>query len=79
VPEVTEQREEREGDLQPDSRVRMFSRRQSGPVPTFLSSGVPERAPGGPVMAWARRMDEGPNPGENEEPGTRLDRFSPSE
>jgi hypothetical protein len=24
-------------------------------------------------------MDESPNPGENEEPGARLDRFSPSE
>jgi hypothetical protein len=27
-------------------------------------------------MAWARRMDEGPNPDENEEPGTRLGQFS---
>jgi hypothetical protein len=23
-------------------------------------------------MAWARRMDEGPDPGENEDPGVRL-------
>jgi hypothetical protein len=30
-------------------------------------------------MAWARRMDEGPNPDKNEDPGTRLDRFTPSE
>jgi hypothetical protein len=28
-------------------------------------------------MEWARRMDEGPNPGENEKPGARLDRFFP--
>jgi hypothetical protein len=27
-------------------------------------------------MAWARRMDESPNPGENEEAGVRLGRFS---
>jgi hypothetical protein len=27
--------------------VRLFSRRQSGPVPAFFSSGVPERSPGG--------------------------------
>jgi hypothetical protein len=31
-----------------------------------------------PGMAWARRMDEGPNPGENEEPGARLGCFLPS-
>jgi hypothetical protein len=42
----------------------------------FVSSGVPERAPGGAGMAWARRMDKGPNPGKNEEPRARLDRFS---
>jgi hypothetical protein len=29
-------------------------------------------------MAWAHRMDEGPDPGENEDPGARLDRFMPS-
>jgi hypothetical protein len=29
-------------------------------------------------LAWARRMDLGPNPGENEEPGARLDRIPPS-
>jgi hypothetical protein len=29
------------------TRVRVFSRQQSGPVPAFLSSGVPECAPGG--------------------------------
>jgi hypothetical protein len=50
----------------------------------FVSSGLPERAPGGGEggagagMACARRMDENPNPGENEEPRTRLGRFSPS-
>jgi hypothetical protein len=26
-------------------------------------------------MAWARRMDEIPNPGENEEPVARLDQY----
>jgi hypothetical protein len=39
------QRREGEGDLRPDCRICVFSRRQSGPVPAFLSSGVPERAP----------------------------------
>jgi hypothetical protein len=39
----------------------------------------PPACPGGPGMAWARRMDESPNPKENEEPGARLGRFSPSE
>jgi hypothetical protein len=29
-------------------------------------------------MAWARRMDEGLDPDENEDPGARLDRFRPS-
>jgi hypothetical protein len=32
--------------LRLDCRVCVFSRRKSGPVPAFLSSGVPERAPG---------------------------------
>jgi hypothetical protein len=41
-----EQRGEGDGDLRPDSMVCVFSRRQSGPVPAFLSSRVPERAPG---------------------------------
>jgi hypothetical protein len=41
----------------------------------FVSSGLPERAPGGLGIAWARRMDESPNPGENEEPGARLGLF----
>jgi hypothetical protein len=34
------------GDLQRESGVRVFSHRQSGPVPAFLSSGVPEHTPG---------------------------------
>jgi hypothetical protein len=29
-------------------------------------------------MVWARRMDEGPKLDENEEPGARLGRISPS-
>jgi hypothetical protein len=36
----------------------------------------PRACPGGPGMAWARRMDEGPNLGENEEPGARLAFFT---
>jgi hypothetical protein len=31
-----------------------------------------------PGIAWARRMDESPNPGKNEEPGAWLGRISPS-
>jgi hypothetical protein len=38
----------------------------------------PRAHPGGPGLAWARRMDLGPNPGENEEPGARLGRIPPS-
>jgi hypothetical protein len=44
----------------------------------FVSSELPERAPGGAGMIWARQMDENPNPGENENPRVRLDHFSPS-
>jgi hypothetical protein len=36
----------RGGFLRPDCRVCVFSRRQSGPFLAFLSSGVPEHAPG---------------------------------
>jgi hypothetical protein len=32
----------------------------------------PRARPGRPGMAWARRMDEGPDLGENEDPGVRL-------
>jgi hypothetical protein len=39
----------------------------------------PRAHPRRPGMAWARRMDGGPNPGEIENPGAPLDRFSPSE
>jgi hypothetical protein len=46
VPAATEQQEGR-GDLRRESGgVRVFSRRLSGPVPAFLTSGVPERTPG---------------------------------
>jgi hypothetical protein len=38
----------------------------------------PRACPERPGMVWARRMDEGPDPGEIEDPGARLDRFSPS-
>jgi hypothetical protein len=72
---ATEQRGEGEEDLRLDSRVRVFSRRQSGPAPLFSRPESPS-APRGVGMAWARRMDEGPNSRENEEPGARLNRFS---
>jgi hypothetical protein len=35
------------GDLRRESGVRLFSRRQSEPIPVFLSPGVPERTPEG--------------------------------
>jgi hypothetical protein len=38
----------------------------------------PQARPGRPGIAWARRMDGGPNPGEIEEPWVRLGRFTPS-
>jgi hypothetical protein len=38
----------------------------------------PRARPKRPGMAWARRMDEGPNPGKIEESGARLGQFSPS-
>jgi hypothetical protein len=38
----------------------------------------PRARPGRPGMAWARRMDEGPNPDENKDAGARLGHFSPS-
>jgi hypothetical protein len=47
VPAATEQLEGRgRGDLRRESAVREFSHRQSGPVPAFLSSEVPERTLG---------------------------------
>jgi hypothetical protein len=46
LPAATEQRGEGKEDLRPNCRVYVFSRRQSGPVPAFLSSGVSERATG---------------------------------
>jgi hypothetical protein len=36
-----------DGDLRQESGVCVFSHRQSGPVPAFLSFGVPDRTPGG--------------------------------
>jgi hypothetical protein len=33
---------------------------------------------GKPGMVWALRNDEIPNPGENEKPGARLSRITPS-
>jgi hypothetical protein len=58
-----------------------FSRRHRGPAHRFTrfcfvrSPRARLRKPG---MAWARRMDESPNPGENEETRARLGRISPS-
>jgi hypothetical protein len=47
---------------------------RAGPSPLFSHPESPS-APQGAGMAWARRMDEGPNPGENEQLGVRLSRF----
>jgi hypothetical protein len=44
--------------------------------PCFSIVRSPRAHPGGAEMVWALRMDEGPNPGGNEEPGARLGRFS---
>jgi hypothetical protein len=38
----------------------------------------PRACPGRPRMVWARRMDEGLDPGEIKDPGARLGRFTPS-
>jgi hypothetical protein len=46
--------------------------------PRFCFLRTPRARPGGPGMTWARRMDVSPNPGENENPGTRLSHLSPS-
>jgi hypothetical protein len=50
---------------------------RSGPSPLFTRPESP-RAPRGAGGAWDRRMNLGPNPDENEEPGARLGRISPS-
>jgi hypothetical protein len=58
-----------------------FSRRHRGPARRFARFRFvrsPRARLGKPGMAWARRMDESPNPDENEEPGTRLGRISSS-
>jgi hypothetical protein len=74
VPAATEQRGEGEGDLRPDCRVSPTERARS----RFSLVWSPRARPVGPGMAWARRMDEGPNPGKNEEPGARLGQIPPS-
>jgi hypothetical protein len=38
----------------------------------------PRARPGRLGMAWTHRMDEGLDPGENEDPGARLGQFTPS-
>jgi hypothetical protein len=58
-----------------------FSRRHRGPAHRFVRFCFvrsPRARLGKSGMAWARRMDEIPNPGENKEPGARLGRISPS-
>jgi hypothetical protein len=76
VPAATEQREGR-GDLRRQSGgVRVFSRRQSGPVSAFLSCGVPERTPGGRECTVLSGRMKGQIRGENEEPGTWLGRIT---
>jgi hypothetical protein len=44
----------------------------------FLFRSESPSAPQKPGMAWALRMDESPNPGENKEPGARLGRITSS-
>jgi hypothetical protein len=58
------------GDTTRGKFLRRFAR--------FCFVRSPRARPGRPGMSWARRMDEGPNPGEIEEPGARLGRYSPS-
>jgi hypothetical protein len=58
-----------------------FSRRHRGPARCFVHFRFvqsPRARLGQPGMAWARRIDESPNPGENEEQGARLGRIPPS-
>jgi hypothetical protein len=58
-----------------------FSRRHRGPARRFVRFRFvrsPRARLGKLGMAWARRMDESPNPGENQEPGAWLGRISPS-
>jgi hypothetical protein len=43
----------------------------------FCSIRSPRALPGGPGMAWDRRMNLSPNPEEIEKPGARLGRISP--
>jgi hypothetical protein len=46
--------------------------------PFFSLVRSPRAHPGGPGMAWALRMDERPNPGENKKPRVWLSRITPS-
>jgi hypothetical protein len=58
-----------------------LSRRQiSGSLPFRAHFFRPESpsAPRKAGMAWARRMDKGSNPSENEDLGAQLNRFSSS-
>jgi hypothetical protein len=58
-----------------------FSRRHRGPARHFMRFRFvrrPRVRHEKPGMVWARRMDESPNLGENEEPGARLGRIPPS-
>jgi hypothetical protein len=53
-----------------------FCRGHRGPARRFARFcfvRCPRARLGKPGIVWARRMDESPNPDENEEPGTRLD------
>jgi hypothetical protein len=75
VPAATEHRGEGEGGF----ATRKWGSRVLSPTerarPCFSLVRSPRAHPGGPEMAWALWMDEGPNPGGNEEPGARLGRF----
>jgi hypothetical protein len=66
VPAATEQRGEGEVGFSLTERARL----------RFSLVRSPRAHPGGPGMVWALRMDEGLNPGGNEEPGARLGRIT---
>jgi hypothetical protein len=58
-----------------------FCRRHRGPARRFAHFCFirsPRARLGKLGMVWARRMDESPNPGKNEEPGAWLGRIPPS-
>jgi hypothetical protein len=62
--------------LSPTSRGHMTRGKFSRHFARISFVRSPRARPRRPRIAWARRMDEGPNPGEIEEPEARLGHFS---